>query len=82
VRRGTWIPPDRNQRTNGHDTQAPADEPTFHAFASSWHANRRGEISERTHEYEQWALHYHLLPYFANWPLREIDIEAVDDGVE
>ena len=78
VRRGTWIAPDRNHRTDGHDDQAPASELTFHAFASSWHSDRQGEVSERTHEYEHWALHYHLLPYFANWPLREIDIEAVD----
>jgi integrase len=78
VRRGTWIPPDRNHRTGRPDEQTPAAEITFHAFASSWHSDRRGEISERTHEYEHWALHYHLLPYFANWSLREIDIEAVD----
>jgi integrase len=79
VRRGTWIPPDRNHRTGRPDEQTPAGVLTFHAFASSWHSDRRGEISERTHEYEHWALHYHVLPYFANWPLRDIDIEAVDD---
>lgn len=79
VRRGTWIPPDRNHRTGWHDGDAPGGEPTFHPFASSWLGDHKGEVAQRTHEYEHWALHYHLLPYFANWPLREIDIEAVDD---
>lgn len=78
VRRGTWIPPDRNQHTNAPDKQASGGELTFHAFSSSWHADRNGEVSARTHEYESWALRYHLLPYFANWTLRDIDIEAVD----
>lgn len=79
VRRGTWIPPDRNHRTISQDEQATTGQPSFHAFASSWHTDREREISPRTHEYEHWALHYHLLPYFANWPIREIDIQAVDD---
>lgn len=77
VRRGTWIPPDRNHHTAARDDHTPT-EPTFHDFASTWHTDREGEVAERTHEYEQWALHYHLLPYFANWRLTEIDIEAVD----
>lgn len=78
VRRGTWIPPDRNNRTTKPGEQTPAGQLTFHAFASNWHADREGEVAERTHEYEQWTLS-HLLPYFANWPLRDINIEAVDD---
>jgi integrase len=78
VRRGTWIPPDRNQHAGRQDDQAPTRGLTFHLFASSWHTDREGQVAQRTHEYEYWALHYHLLPYFANWPLGEIDIEAVD----
>lgn len=77
VRRGTWIPPQRGRRVGAREDGAPV-EPTFHEFASSWHAAREGEVSPRTHEYERWALGYHLLPYFANWRLSEIDIEAVD----
>jgi integrase len=77
VRRGTWIPPQRGRRVSAREDGAPA-EPTFHEFASTWHAAREGEVSPRTHEYERWALGYHLLPYFANWRLTEIDIEAVD----
>jgi integrase len=78
VRRGTWIPPDRNKRTRADTGDGPA-ELTFHEFASAWHADRRAEITPAGHEHEEWALRYHLLPYFANWRLSEIDIPAVDD---
>jgi integrase len=62
----------------GRDDDASDRLLTFHEFSSTWLADHRPEVSERTHEYEKWALSYHLLPYFANWPLLEIDIEAVD----
>lgn len=80
VRRGTWIAPDRNQRPgHAHDTSDEQEAPlTFHRFASEWLAGRHGEITARTHEYLQWALSHHLLPYFAAWRLQDIDIEAVD----
>jgi integrase len=78
VRRGTWIPPDHRAGARAKDGQA-ATQPTFLEFASAWHADREGEISPRGHQYEHWALRYHLLPYFADWRLPEIDIEAVDD---
>lgn len=78
VRRGTWIPPDRNTRPTKTSQQTPIGELTFHAFASNWHADRDGQHAPRTHEYHQWALS-HLLPYFAHWPLSDITIEAVDD---
>jgi integrase len=77
VRRGTWIPPDRNKR-RPEPGDSPADM-SFHEFASTWHTDREGEVAPRTHEYEEWALRDHLLPYFANWRLVDIDIEAVDD---
>ena len=80
VRRGTWIPPDRNRTPpRGACTQGPEVEPTFHGFASRWLADRQGEVSPATHRYDHWALAYHLLPYFATWQLSEITIEAVDD---
>ena len=80
VRRGIWIPPEHKQRpTRTDDRQdAPAAIPTFHRFASQWLAARRGEVAPRTHDYCEWALTHHLLPYFAAWPLTDIDIEAVD----
>jgi integrase len=30
-------------------------------------------------EHDTWALEHHLLPYFAEWPLADISIAAVDD---
>jgi integrase len=79
VRRGTWIPPDRRRdKLDSDGAEAPTSEPTFHEFASRWLANRQGEISPRTLEHYEWALTYHLLPYFAHLRLSEIDIEAVD----
>lgn len=80
VRRGIWIPPDRNSHAAPSDAHpdAPEPVPTFHRFASEWLAGRRGEVAPRTHEYCEWALTHHLLPYFAAWPLPDIDIEAVD----
>lgn len=81
VRRGTWVPPDRNRRDQEtKTTQAEhATVPTFHEFASRWLAGREGEVAPRTVEYETWALTHHLLPYFARHRLDEIDVEAVDD---
>lgn len=81
VRRGIWIPPDRNRRDE-QPTPAQTDHnaaPTFHEFASRWLAGRDGEVAPRTVEYETWALTHHLLPYFARHRLDEIDVEAVDD---
>ncbi|MDX6697747.1 MAG: integrase [Solirubrobacteraceae bacterium] len=81
VRRGIWIAPDRRRDTGeAGEAQAAAQahEPTFHEFASWWLAGRHGEISPRSVEHYEWALTYHLLPYFAHHRLPEIDIEAVD----
>jgi integrase len=78
VRRGLWIPPDRNHKPcNGSDHQQPDGCPLFGPFARELLAAREAEVQASTHEYLQWAL-AHLLPYFANWPIGEIDIEAVD----
>jgi integrase len=78
VRRGIWIPPDRGRGQANGNGEGPEPEPTFHRFSSEWVAGRRGEVTERTYEFYEWALSHHLLPYFANWRLSEIDVEAVD----
>lgn len=79
ARRGTWMPPDRNHRPGpATEQREPAGEPTFHRFASEWLASRIGEVTERTYDYNEWALCQHLLPYFANHRLSDITIEAVD----
>jgi integrase len=77
VRRGIWIPPDKNHHSrNGHDDDAD-EAPLFGPFALGLVAARKGEVSTNTHGYLEWAL-AHLLPYFASWPVGAIDIEAVD----
>lgn len=78
VRRGIWVPPDRGRSQASDNGDGPKSEPTFHRFSSEWLAGRRGEVTERTFEFYEWALTHHLLPYFANWRLSEIDVEAVD----
>src|SRR5919108_3630479 len=78
VRRGIWIPPDRGRGQANENGGGPEPQPTFHRFSSEWLAGRRGEVTERTYEFYEWALTHHLLPYFANWQLSEIDVEAVD----
>jgi integrase len=78
VRRGIWMPPDRGRGQASGNGDGPEPEPTFHRFSSEWLAGRHGEVTERSYEFYEWALTQHLLPYFANWPLSEIDVEAVD----
>lgn len=78
VRRGIWIPPDR-RRKEASSAEEPEAAVRFHEFASKHVQARRLEVSERMHEFETWALAQHLLPYFARWPVADLDIEAVDD---
>ena len=77
VRRGIWIPSDKHHRgRTGRDDET--DEAAlFGPFARDLVAARKGEVSVNTHGYQEWAL-THLLPYFADWPVGAIDIEAVD----
>jgi integrase len=76
VRRGIWTPPTRRARRGGAATAADA-MPTFDSFARSLMAARKGEMSEANRAYKENAL-AHVLPYFGDWPLHEIDIQAVD----
>lgn len=81
VRRGLWVPPDRRIRpTNTDGDGSRRTKPViFDQFASDRLHSRRGEVSERTYRFEEWALDLHLMPYFSGWALEDIDIEAVDD---
>lgn len=76
VRRGIWSPPTRRARRAGAAEAADA-MPTFDSFARSLMAARKGEMSEANYAYKENAL-AHILPYFGEWPLHEIDIQAVD----
>lgn len=78
VRRGLWIPPDRTRRNNDTaDGAAPDAGLLFGQFARDHVEARKPEVRERTYDHMRWALG-HLLPYFADWPVSDIDIEAVD----
>lgn len=75
VRRGLWVPPKPSRKDSAQRT--PQVMPTFGEFALRLHEARRGEVSDHTHEYMEWSLS-HLIPYFGEWPLDEIDVPAVD----
>jgi integrase len=76
ARRGIWTPTDRSRGGRGGVAE-PGPVLLFGPFARELLAARRDEVRPRTHEYLEWALG-HLLPYFANRAVGEIDIEAVD----
>jgi integrase len=72
VERGIWRPHEPEQ------VEAPQEIPTFHEFASEWMATRRPELRPRTVKDYEWALSYHLLPFFAAFRLDEVGIPEVD----
>ncbi|MBS1887569.1 MAG: site-specific integrase [Actinobacteria bacterium] len=80
VRRGIWVPPARRRPARG-DSQtagAPKEIPLFGPFAAGIVAARRGQVSADMTRLEEWALS-HLNPSFAEWPVPEIDAEAIDE---
>jgi integrase len=82
VRRGIWVPTERKPKkkakaVEGHATPRGDGVPLFGPFALEKLAAKKGTVEPRTYEYLEWGLG-HLLPYFADWPVNEIDIEAVD----
>jgi integrase len=72
VRRGIW------QAHNPEPVEAPAGSQTFHEFASEWLHSRLAELRPRTIKDYEWALSYHLLPFFKDHALAQITIEEVD----
>jgi integrase len=72
VERGIWRP------REVEPVEAPAEIPTFHEFASAWLATRTPELRPRTVADYEWALTHHLLPFFAERRLSEIDVALVD----
>lgn len=75
VRRATWVPPSASGRWRRASEVENAN--LFGALAQALLLARRGEVAPATIRYMQWAL-AHLMPYFADWPLQEIDVRAVD----
>ena len=72
IRRGTWTP------TPTQPVAAPAQDPTFHEFASQWFESRRHEVAARSIEDYRWGLTRHLLPFFKDHHLTQITIAEVD----
>ncbi len=77
VRRGLWVPPSSTRRHRELEAGAPEAVPTFGEFARELIDARHGQVAERTIERQEGLL-AHVLPYFGDWCLDEIDIEAVD----
>jgi integrase len=78
VRRGLWVPPSKRRRSAaGAERDADGEPLLFGPFAQRVIAQREGEVRPNSYRIMQWALS-HLLPYFVDWPLAEIDVEAVD----
>ena len=76
VRRRRWVPP-HGMRGRGKNPK-PAEMPLFGPFAVNLAASREGQVAEKTTTHERWALG-HLVPFFGDWVINEIDVEGVDD---
>ncbi len=77
VRRGLWVPQDRRKRRSAESAGGGEESPIFGEFARGLVAARRGQVADRTIERQE-SLLGHVLPFFADWRLDEIDIEAID----
>lgn len=78
VRRGLWTPPPKRKRRGKREELEQVEVPLFGPFAKGLTDSREGQIAKKTTGHERWALG-HLLPFFAEWALAEIDVEAVDE---
>lgn len=76
VRLGIWVRP-KKQRGRAREQEEDSEAPIFGAFARRLVASRKGQVGESQHNFERWGL-MHLLPFFGDWPLAEIDVQAVD----
>ena len=74
VRRDLWVEPFPGARRRHRKQRR---EMLFAVFAEDLLAERRPQLSEATFRYLEWGL-WHLHPFFADWLLRDIDVEAVD----
>ncbi|HEU5105190.1 MAG TPA: tyrosine-type recombinase/integrase [Solirubrobacterales bacterium] len=81
VRLGIWIPPKRRvvqaAKDGGGGTAVDAEPQRFGPFATGLVDARDGQVSENTTDHDRWALQ-HLMPFFRDYYLFEIDIAAVD----
>jgi len=78
VRRGLWVPEKAKGKRRGGAEGQPGEVPSFGEFAAGLVAEREGQVAEKTTTHERWALG-HLMRFFGDWALVEIDVEAVDE---
>lgn len=78
VRRGLWVPPAKKKSRGASDGGQPVRVPAFGPFATGLKADREGQVAAETTKHEEWALG-HLVPFFGDWALDEIDVEGVDE---
>jgi hypothetical protein len=71
VRAGVWQPAPVARRE-------PVGDLTFHEFASRWWIAKKAELSVNTQLDYEWRLTKHLLPFFAELAISDIDVDAVD----
>jgi integrase len=71
VERGIWVKP-------LHMPTVGSPDPGFHAFASQWLEDRRGELRENTVLDYTWQISNHLLPFFHRHSLSQITVAEVD----
>jgi integrase len=77
VRRGLWVPPKKKRRGARERAESGEAQP-FGPFAVGLTKSREGQVAEKTTKHERWALG-HLVPFFGDWTLDEIDVEGVDE---
>ena len=77
VRRGIWVSPKKKKRRADAEAEEEAARAILGPFARRLVASRKGQVSDNHLAFMEWALG-HLLPYFGDWPLMDIDIQAVD----
>ena len=71
VRAGVWQPEEPTRHEKVGDL-------TFHEFASRWWVARKAELRPNTQLDYEWRLKKHLLPFFADMAISDIDVDTVD----
>jgi integrase len=77
VRRGLWVLP-KKRRRDASDRAERGEAQPLGPFAVGLTDSREGQVAEQTTKHERWALG-HLVPFFGDWALDEIDVEGVDE---
>jgi len=84
VRRKLWVAPSPRKpksKEDAGDAGGKAKGPIlFGPFAKSLVEDRKDHVSENQHDYREWGLS-HLIPFFGEVPLLEIDAELIDEYV-